>query len=403
MRHDSQRCHLQTGELLFRTGDPGHEAYLIESGTIEIFLERADGNSVVARLGPDDLFGEMALVGDQTRTASARAIEPTDLIVITHGMLGEQMSRAAPVLRHLLRVTLNRCRDSLHWLQNSDADVQPATGPDANVPEAQDRDLAITRLRTEQRLREALRQNELELHFQPIVRLESGRTAGFEALLRWRRPDGTLVPPGEFIWVAEDSDLIVEIGRWIIDEAAASLQRFNKARAFADDERPFCSINLSPRQFEDPGLFSAIASALQRHDLQARQLRLEITESMILTNFEAARALLERCRALGCPLLIDDFGTGYSSLSYLYQLPVDALKLDRAFVIDAEDEPRAAVVIGVIAELAAQLGMYSVIEGIESQSQLEICRQRGVDYGQGYLFSKPLPFDAAMAVLRNGD
>ncbi len=113
--------------------------------------------------------------------------------------------------------------------------------------------------------------------------------------------------------------------------------------------------------------------------------------------------MLERCRALGCPLLIDDFGTGYSSLSYLYQLPVDALKLDRAFVIDAEDEPRAAVVIGVIAELAAQLGMYSVIEGIESQSQLEICRQRGVDYGQGYLFSKPLPFDAAMAVLRNGD
>jgi EAL domain-containing protein (putative c-di-GMP-specific phosphodiesterase class I) len=388
------RRHLNAGEVLFNTGDSGREAYLIESGTIEIFQQREGSETLIARLGRDELFGELALAGDHTRTASARAQTPTELLAITHELLSEQMRRAPPVLRHLLRVTLARNRDSLRQLDGGSA----LTDPTLPESEHNDRDLAVNRLRTEHLLRDALRNGALELHYQPIVEINSARIAGFESLIRWRGDDGRLIPPSEFIEVAEDSDLIVDIGHWIIDTAAAALQRMNQQPL---PERPFCSINLSPRQFGDPQLFPAIRDALQRYQLVASQLRLEITESMVLGDLAATQALLHQCRALGCPLLVDDFGTGYSSLSYLHQLPVDAIKLDRSFITEITDNTRAAVIVRAIAMLANDLDMYTVVEGIESAEQARLCGAQGIRYAQGYHFARPMPLDQALSRLKN--
>jgi len=392
--HD--RCRLAAGEVLFRTGDAGNVAYLIESGAIEIYLERDNRASTIARLEADDLFGEMALAGDQTRTACARALVETELLVITHDMLDAQLARASPMLRHLLRVTLSRGRDALSMLHapagDDSAEVLPQSGGD-------DRELAVGRLRLERQLHQALQDGELALHYQPIVELGSGRIAGFEALIRWYGRDGMPISPASFIGVAEESELIVRIGHWIIDTATAALAQMNDG---LPSTAPFCSINLSPRQFDDPELVPRIADALARHDLDPRRLRLEITESVAVDNFGKVRSLLERCRALGCLLMIDDFGTGYSALSYLHRLPADGLKLDREFVADISDSPGAATIIGAITRLASDLGMYTVAEGIETAVQSALCAQHGVRYGQGFHFSRGVPLADALTLLRDG-
>ncbi len=387
------RRHLHAGEVLFNTGDSGREAYLIESGSIHIYQHRDGVETSIAHLGRDELFGELALAGDHTRTASARAESATELLVVTHELLGEQLRRASPVLRHLLRVTLARSRDSLRQLDGAAAPAAAVLSADL---EHADRDLAVRRLRTEHQLRDALRDQALELHFQPIVEISSARIAGFESLIRWRGADGHLIPPSDFIDVAEDSDLIVDIGHWIIDTAAAALQRMNQLPL---PEHPFCSINLSPRQFSDPQLFPAIRDALQHYQLVPSQLRLEITESMVLGDLAATQALLQQCRALGCPLLVDDFGTGYSSLSYLHQLPVDAIKLDRSFITEITENPRAAKIVHALALLATDLDMYTVVEGIESEEQARVCGAQGIRYAQGYFFARPMPLEQAIARL----
>ncbi|MEW6168999.1 MAG: EAL domain-containing protein [Pseudomonadota bacterium] len=403
----SQRV-LEAGEVIFREGDLGHHAYLIESGAVEIFIERPDGDRVLAQLGPDDLFGEMALVGDQTRTAGARAVVATSLTVITHNLLSDHLDRASPLVRHLLRVTLARCRDALRLVSGvgdgSDASMRTFVMPQGHGADAAgpaDRDLAVQRLRMEQALTEAMQRRQLLLYYQPIVKLSGGQIAGFEALVRWQRPDGALVPPGEFIWVIEDSQLILEFGRWTLREAAAGLQRLQAVheQKQVDDDRLFCSVNLSVRQFGDAKLFPTIRQALIDTGLSSEQLHLEITESAVLNNPDAALELLGRCRALGCHLVVDDFGTGYSSLSYLHRLPIHGLKLDRSFVADAATTERGLRIVRAIGRLAQDLDMYAVAEGIETPEQAAWCQDIGLAFGQGYFFGRPMPLGAAIDAL----
>lgn len=405
MNDQGTQRRLASGELLFREGDPGYEAYLIESGAMEVYVERPEGDRVLARLGPDDLFGEMALVGDQARSASARASEPTVLTAITHDMLSDHLERASPLLRHLLRVTIARCRDTLRMVGGISDGTMRAVAVSALDASEQDtpadRDLAIRRLRMEQALAEAMRLHQLELFYQPIVRLDGGNIAGFEALARWRRDDGTLVPPGEFIWVLEDSNLILEFGRWTIRAAAEGLRKLQAAhqQTQVDDDPLFCTVNLSVRQLGDTELFASIQDTLRDTGLLPEQLRLEITESAVLNNLAAAVDLLVKCRSLGCKLIVDDFGTGYSSLSYLHRLPVHGLKLDQSFVQDAAMSERGRCIIRAIGRLAEDIDMYTVMEGIETAEQAAWCQDIGLHFGQGYFFGKPSPIDGAAAML----
>lgn len=390
MQADRFRRRLSEAEILFRAGDAGQEAYVIESGAIEIYSDHGGEHRVLALLGADDILGEMALAGDQTRTASARAIAPTVLRVITHEYLSERLNQADPLLRHLLRITMARSRQSLQRALGNTAVAE-------QIADVGERELAFKRLRLEQDLQRALDAGEFLLHYQPILRLMDGSVAGFEALIRWNRGGQGLVPPMEFIGVAEHSGLIVPMGHWIIETACAGLVALQAA--CSSGAPLFMSINLSIRQFSDPDLFPCLQRALARHGLDPGRIKLEVTESLVMENLEAAQALLQDCKALGAQLAVDDFGTGYSSLSYLHKLPMDTLKLDRSFLRDISVNAASAKIVRAVGALAIDLGMDTVAEGVESAEHGRLLREIGITHAQGYHYSRPLTLEAALTYL----
>jgi len=245
-------------------------------------------------------------------------------------------------------------------------------------------------------LRQAASHGELELHFQPVLRLSDLVTVGFEALVRWRRPGVGLVSPALFIPMAERTGAIHEIGRWVLDEALSTLRSMASS-----GRRPTMAINLSARQMEEEDLVATIRDAMARHGADPRQVILEITESSVAERASDAARRIAEIRALGVRVSLDDFGTGFSSLGYLHRFPVDTLKIDKSFVDllrdDADDDsPVPRAVVG----LARSMGMDVVAEGIEREPQLARLRQMGCEYGQGYLFSRPIPRGDAEAWIR---
>jgi diguanylate cyclase len=396
---DRFRRTLTAGEMLFAQGDAGDCAYLIESGTIEIFTETQGRRTVIARLGRDEILGEMMLAGDRTRSATVQAVEPTVLSVITQERLSEHLERADPLLRHLLNVTLARARDNLRRARSLPVDEQRAPAP-LNSGETGARVAALQRLRLEQDLELALQSHEFQLHYQPLTRLADARVAGFESLIRWQRADGQRIPPDQFIGVAEDSGFIVKLGHWIIRTACAGLRQLQDLHSGQDVEPLFVTINLSIRQFRDPDLFEVLRTALAQNRLAPGRVKLEITESLVMGNMDDSLALLRRCKEIGCRLAIDDFGTGYSSLSYLHKFPVDVLKLDRSFVREIHSSEPARKIVRAVARMAQDLGMETVVEGVETAEQVDACRAVGIELAQGWYYCKALPLAEAAEYLR---
>jgi EAL domain-containing protein (putative c-di-GMP-specific phosphodiesterase class I) len=374
---------LAAGELLFEQGDEGSCAYIVESGVIEILH---GGGRIVARLGAGEIFGEMALLGERSRAAAARAAEDTVLTRFTQDYLSERVQAADPMVRHLLRTLSRRSRQLL------DGKSAPAPAP-ADADSA----LAHDHVRAEQELTLGLERGELLLYLQPIMRLADGDIAGFEALVRWQHPQRGMVPPGEFIPLAEESLLINRIGLWIFDAACAALERLN---ALDPARRLFMSINLSGRQLNDPAVLPAVEAALARHPIAPQQLKLEITESLLLQRLDEGLPLLEACRARGLRISLDDFGTGYSSLAYLHRLPIDTLKLDRSFVLQLDSNEAGRKIVAAMIRLAHDLGMDVITEGLETKEQIDALKALGSDLGQGYWFGRPAALPAALEIVR---
>lgn len=255
------------------------------------------------------------------------------------------------------------------------------------------REGAIHRFSLETELRKALDHDEITLHYQPIVRLEDGALAGFEALARWDHPRRGLIAPGEFIPVAEETGLIQTLGRQVLRKACQQMLLW----CTRCGERAPCyvSVNLSPRQLPDPKLYDTIVDTLAETGLSPEQLRLEFTESAIMENVGIAAELMARLKAAGLRLCMDDFGTGYSSLSYLHGFPLDVLKIDRSFVQRMGQNRRFHELVRIIVSMADIFGLEVVAEGIEEASQVTSLRTTGCVYGQGYLFARPLSADAA--------
>lgn len=248
--------------------------------------------------------------------------------------------------------------------------------------------VAVSRLQLESELRQAIKHQEFVLHYQPIVSLETGKITGFEALVRWQHPKRGFVSPGQFIPVAEETGLIIPMGRWILAEACQQMHTWHQQ--FPQPQPLVIGVNLSSRQFTHPKLIEEIEQILTETQLDHLTLKLEITESMAMSDVESAIDMLLRLKKMNLTLSIDDFGTGYSSLSYLHRFPTDILKVDRSFVSRMENGDEDAEIVKTIISLSHNLGMGVVAEGVETESQLAALRSLNCEYGQGYFFAKPM-------------
>ncbi len=275
-------------------------------------------------------------------------------------------------------------------MQNADAAMYRAKEHGRDTFQFFTRELnqrAMERMRLESHLLHALDRNELDLHYQPIVDIRSRKVVGTEALLRWSNEELGSVHPERFIPLAEDTGLIVPIGRWVLDTACQQLRQWREMGL-----PPLrLSVNISSRQFRGKGLVEAVSQALEKHGIVAQCLELEITEGLLMDELPQTRETLHALDALSVRLALDDFGTGYSSLSHLKKFPVDTVKIDKSFIQDVSTDPGDATVVEAIIAMAHRLNLQVIGEGVETDDQLEFIRARGCDLAQGYYFSEPLP------------
>jgi predicted signal transduction protein with EAL and GGDEF domain len=250
-------------------------------------------------------------------------------------------------------------------------------------------------LRLENDLRQAQEQNQFFVNYQPIVALDDFHVCGFEALVRWQHPERGLISPQDFIPVAEEGGQILQIGRWVLLEACHQMKRWHEK--FPSDESLYMTVNLSVKQFAQPDFIDQVRLILEATGLEAKYLKLEITESVLMDDIDSAAAMLVQLRALGVKLSIDDFGTGYSSLTYLHRFPIDTLKIDQSFVAVLDKDHLE--IVRTILSLAENLGMDVVAEGIETQEQMSLLRGLSCQSGQGYFFSRPMAVEDAERVL----
>jgi EAL domain-containing protein (putative c-di-GMP-specific phosphodiesterase class I) len=255
---------------------------------------------------------------------------------------------------------------------------------------------AMERRRIEDGLRRALQQEQFVLHYQPKIHLETGAIAGVEALIRWMHPQLGLMHPTQFVPVAEESGLIIPIGRWVLEEAC------RQSRMWLDRglQPMTVSINISAVEFRHPGLVEHVRAILRSHQLEPRCLELEVTESALMQHAEFTLAVLQGLKAVGVPIAVDDFGTGYSSLSYLRQFPIDVLKIDQSFVRQLNVDPTATPLVTAVIAMGKSLRLRVVAEGVETREQVAFLRGERCDEGQGDYFSPPVVAAQLVELLR---
>lgn len=398
MQHpELDRVHLRAGEQLFSAGDVGTAAYLIERGGLDIYLPQAGGDVVLATREAGEIVGEMAILDGRPRSAAARAREDTVLVAITEQQIAQRIDKTDAILRMLLGVVIERYRDTVALLGGG---AVAAAAPE-RVPMCP---AALDLLGLEREIRFGLQRAEFELFFQPIVRLRSRKLAGFEALIRWNHPTRGLLAPGSFIPVAEASGLIGNLTTWVLDEVGRvlpDLMTVALTHVRAIEAPLFMSVNVSGFDLARPCFSQGLLDLLERTGIHPSNLKLEVTESLFLNEPGRAASVLAAFRDSGMGVAIDDFGTGFSSLSTLSTLPVTTLKVDRAFVNFMLRDAKSRSIVETILGLAEQMALPVVAEGIETAAQAEALLEMGCDYGQGYLFGRPVPLAASIDLIRD--
>ncbi len=363
------------GQTIFTEGAPGDTAYIIESGLVEVLVDDVQRS----HLGQGELFGEIALIDRRPRTATVRASETTVLIPIPRQLVQELLDKTDPVVRHLLLTILERFRSTRK---------QPEFNPTRSAALRRDssRGAATQQLRLAHDIAEALREDQFELFYQPICDLSSARVAGYEALIRWHHPVEGMISPMDFLWIAEQTGQIRDIGLWTLDRACRD---WPTLRERINHPKPFVSVNLSPSQLTGEGFVESVRTLMDKHQMPAHQLKLELTETVIINNPELALQLLGKLTETGSTLALDDFGTGHSGLDSLHRYPIVTMKIDRSFISQMLAAPHSAKIIQASIDLAHSLRMDVVAEGIEHEEERLALLELGCEYGQGWLFGKP--------------
>ncbi len=390
---------IKKGDILLQQGDEGNRAYIIEKGHVEILLERDKGliQSLGTR-GKGAIIGEMALVDNRPRTATVKALDDCELLEITRADFDRRLEQADPVIQMIMQVILTRYRDMIeraHIFGRPD-DLSTLEEIEKGMVEKTN---AIENIKLANELKEALEANNLQLYYQPIINLNNGTIAGFEALMRWNHPTKGFIPPDIFIPIAEESGLIVDMSRWAVKEACTALNRIEKQTSL--ETPPFISVNFSSLDFIETNFRKHLENTLEEANLDKKRIHVEITERLLMGQPDNARKTLDECRAAGMAISIDDFGTGYSSLSYLHYFPIDILKIDRSFITNMTENNSALELVKSIISLGHNLNMEIIAEGIEESSQAEILRDLGCDKAQGYYFARPMPEADLIANIAN--
>lgn len=387
--------HYRAGDLIFSQGDRGNFAYIVEEGQVEIWTELHGDRRVLNVLQPGSLFGELALVDAKPRSASASALTDCILSLVTPDQVNQRIDTADPILRLLLLVVIGHFRSESNNFRGTD-EASPeldAALTKAKLSFKERITDAVDMIRLEGEMQEAIAQEQFHLVYQPIVFMEDLRIEGFEALIRWQSPKRGFVSPDRFIPVAEATDLIIPIGQWVIERGLKDLK--NLQTKFNSDL--LMSFNIVGRQTNNKDFIPWLLATVACHGLTPDKVKLEIIERTLFSG-ESSAPWIENCRSQGFALVLDDFGTGYSSLQYLNEYKIDRVKIDKSFVDGLGTNQNSESICSAILQLSHALGMTVVAEGIETQAQLEVLRSLGCDYGQGYLFSRPLPFDQVVAL-----
>jgi EAL domain-containing protein (putative c-di-GMP-specific phosphodiesterase class I)/CRP-like cAMP-binding protein len=393
---------LMAGECIFKEGDQGDFAYIIEEGEVEISTVTPENECVILNvLKSGDMFGELALVDGSARSASAYAKTNVVLTVVTGEQVKSRIESADPILKLLLMVVMNYFRSETGRLRShsnlsrskSEADFSSL---DKTKKEYQEKIFhAIELIRLESDLRNGFKREELVPFYQAIVDLNTNSIVGFEVLLRWFSPTRGHVLPSIFIPLAESTSLIIPMGEWLLDKALSAIDQVKKETGIDI----FLSINVAEKQIQSQEFLTIIKQKINLSSVTPKQIKLEILERSLFEG-EKALSLVENCRQFGLPLVIDDFGTGYANLSYLKNFQFDTLKIDQCFVKDLENNIKDQIICKTLIDLSHGLEMTAVAEGIENETQSKILSSLGCNYGQGYLFSPPVPLDRAIELMK---
>lgn len=381
------------GAQIFTEGESANFAYVIEAGNVEMLASRGGRKVLLARFGQGDLLGETALVGDSQRTATAVAVEETQVVVLDKASVREHVANADETVQLLLRLTLERLR-SLEQLVLS----QNAGGLDAKGRS----DRSTKNVELARDLQGAIEGEALRLHYQPIVLLSNGSVAGFEALVRWNHPVHGNVVPSSFIKLAEETGMIVPMGRWMLRTALEAYRRFQAVAAEREQLNGplYISVNISSRQLLSEGEVDDLTGIVRESGVAPEHVMFEITETLMVEEPDKVADAMRRLRKTGIRIAADDFGTGYANLAFLNRFPLDVLKIDRTFITNMASDERSRKIVNTIVNLAQELGMSIIAEGIEAPEEIEVLRELGCGYGQGFLLSPPIPDNDAVPLLK---
>lgn len=381
------RVTYQAGQIIFAKGEVGDSAFLIEAGEVEILVESGGQQRRVSTLGAGELIGEIALIDQQPRTATVRATKLTVLVQVRHELVEELLAKTDPVIRHLLRVVLERFRATQSSLTPQLVDEMHI---EFQYPQPTGRlhETATHALSLAQDIAHALLSDQFQLFYQPIVQLSDGKVAGFEALIRWNHPTHGMISPLDFLGLAEQTGQIRAIGLWTLERACRDWSTL-KTRVEVDN--PTVSVNLSANQLTGSLFIEDVKQILHRTQMDPAHLKLELTETIIIGRPEIAEQILRGLLEVGVSLALDDFGTGYSGLDHLQRYPIGTLKVDRAFISQILASKQSLEIVKATIRLGLSLGIDVVAEGIETEEEAQILRELNCEFGQGWHFGRPQP------------
>lgn len=451
MTENLVRQSFASGARIFADGDAGNVVYLIEQGKVELATDQDGRKVVLAELGGGEMIGELSVIDGEPRSATATALEDTQVIIASRVDLLKQIEAADDWVQLMLRVMIDRLRDVQQGVATIGAASPDGIGypepvgvpepigasgppgalepmaapepvvasepiempdivslPDGNVepvfdipPRVEVDEEPAERLEgLAGELQIAIEENQLELNFQPIISISERYVAGFEALIRWQHPKHGTIVPSNFISLAESTGLIVPLGRWLLERALKDLKTFQGNSKRNGVVPPlYMSVNVSSRQLLSDIEIQDLCRIVRDSGASPEDVMFEITENLMIEDPDNVAAAMAEFRAMGIRTAADDFGTGYANLEFLKNFPLDMIKIDRAFISHLDTDDRNRRLVETIIKLARQFDLKVVAEGIEMKGEMNVLRELGCDFAQGYLVSKPITATNALPII----